>query len=104
MSEKPKYHIGDVVRIKNSVGELVNSPAISFVDEMRKYLGFIGIIQSIKEVRSIPLYELTMPSGTPMGKDKVNGNGYWLWDEHWLDPADMRQIDISTDDLLEAFL
>jgi hypothetical protein len=98
-----KFNVGDTVWIKNQARRIEPKANIYFVEEMMQYYGKIVVVFDVKNEKSGDLYRLRTMNGTPIGAEGVNQTGYWLWDENWLDLVDARKIEITTEDIIDAF-
>ena len=76
-----KYQIGDLVRIKDNAYE-IHSDCLNFASPaMDKFCGETFTIRSYYYDYAYKL------DGVTSSDDKINEDGYWVWCDEWLEPA-----------------
>lgn len=91
-----KYAVGELVRIKENVFEIETDMGIT--PEMQKFFGGVYAVRGrCSYENAYKLEEVYKPDST------VNGDGYWMWSEEWLEPAEVSKIDVTEDDFMNMF-
>ena len=93
------FVIGDRVRIKSYLSEDMKD-SITFNSKMKEYLGKESIVISV-ESRGYKLEDVY--DKTPAGRFPINGDGYWVWAEEWLEDACPPISDVSDSDMEMMF-
>ena len=91
------YAAGDFVRIKENAFEI--ETGVGVVPEMKQFLGGVYAVREkcLSESESYKLEEVYKPDSD------VNGDGYWMWAEEWLEPAEVSKIEVTEDDFMNMF-
>lgn len=89
------YNIGDWVKVKESAFDHP-STGLDFAEAMREFLGGTYQVEKIEDEN----YKL---KNVCSKNKRINGDGLWLWCDEWLEPADIREINVSEDDFMNMF-
>ena len=91
-----KYAVGELVRIKENAFE--TEADVGTAPEMEQFLGGVyAVRERCQYGNTYKLEEVYQPEST------VNGDGYWMWGEEWLEPAEVSEIDVTEDDFMNMF-
>ena len=92
-----KYQVGEYVKIKENAKDIY-APSVCFASPgMDK---FCGNVYQIRKYYSKECYFLEDVKSTD---DTVNGDGYWIWAEEWLEPVGEDYSDIENDEIMNLF-
>lgn len=93
------FVVGDRVRIKSCFSEDIKD-RFTFNSKMKEYLGKESVIRSVASWG----YKLEdVYDKTPEYDFLVNGDGYWIWAEEWLEDACSPISDVSDSDMEMMF-
>jgi len=85
-----RFKAGDYVMVKPR-DEIEYDDCIGWDSEMDQYCGKCFIVRSVYN----NYYNLESA-----GSGNINGNGYWMFVDKWLDYADRVEFDLSEDELI----
>ena len=85
-----RFKVGDVVMVKPKT-EIEPDQSIGWADEMDKFCERTFVVYA-----AYPNYYNL--EGAYEGN--INGNGYWMFVDKWLDYADRVEFDLSEDELI----
>ena len=95
-----KYTIGEYVKIKTSFDE-IESERLNYAKEMLSFKGHVLKVRNYECDSRTTIYTL---SDCQANDKNINGDGYWLWDEKWLeDPEPIIPIEIDEKELIGMF-
>ena len=90
------FNVGDYVYIKKNAFEIKTKTGTN--NEMKPYLGGTYKVRSIcNDGVSYKLEEVYKEDST------INGDGYWMWAEEWLEPSSITKIEVTEDDFMNMF-
>jgi len=90
------FNVGDYVYIKENAFEIKADTGTN--KDMTPYLGGVYKIRSVCEGGyAYKLEDVCEEDST------INFDGYWMWDEKWLEPASATNIEVTEDDFMNMF-
>ena len=94
------FEVGDLVRVKDDAYEITGR-GINFVTDMQEFCGkeFVVFKKEISNTGRVK-YKL---DGVTSWNAAMNGDGYWVFVEEWLEPANNKKISIEENEIEMMF-
>ena len=89
------FEVGEKVKIKDNAYE-IDGRGLGFASEMKKYCGGEYVIRAV-DIGHFYKLENVFADEKDLDGYLMNGDGYWLWCDAWLEEA--KPVNISNDEL-----
>ena len=94
------FNVGDTVRVKDNAYE-IKHPGINFADKMKRYCGNEYAIRKVEVgLDGTIKYRL---EDVRCDNPRVNGHGFWIFVDEWLEPIKNAKINIEENDFESMF-
>ena len=94
------FEVGDLVRVKDNAYEIGHS-YIDFPSDMNQYCGHeYKVLKAQKRASGLTVYKL---ENVTADNNAMNGDGYWIFVEEWLEKVNETNIEIDDKELEEMF-
>ena len=93
------YFVGDLVKVKDRK-DISHHYAIGWAEEMNEFCGNIYEVINVDTNRGYPVYNLAFCCAS---KRYINGNGYWIFVDDWLELVDNKSFEITDNEFEKVF-